>query len=321
MLEIIVDALRNFRQTLLNSRPPTEMSLQPLSTFILIALRSPKCRPGAYHSKCLDMDQLYWDIFGSDPDIRNGALSDQSASSIDYNQCRGSETRCRSCRLRLLFHTIRLEDGPQPSKSSALEIVSSGSQPIQAQCGSTLLVHFTKVRVSLAMQEFQDQKFLLFYHKDEDRLQDDAQSANSLESESLGLAESYTLPTETFGRKLPTLYDTEDAEIEDTEIEDISADLCLADEIGYPIFTSPALELVWQTINRQWEPGWPGPSISLREAALAVYGLSYRRGTAHAVGVWPSCDDSPFWLRLWYWVQRQRENLCRIGLGIGHAGR
>lgn len=264
------------------------------------------------------MDQLYWDTFGLERDLCNDILSDLSASSISEipcNRCKGLETRCLRCKLRLLFDSLRFGDEPRPSKKSFLEIVSSfRNGPTPARCSSTLLDHFTEIKIPLTKQEFEDQEFLRLNQRDEDWPQGNWHPMDSLESRNLDLAKSNVWASE-----LSTVGDSKDA-----ELEDLSTGLSLVHEIGYPIFRPPALELVWDAFYQQHESLRLQQSMNLRYVSWAVYGPSYKRGTAHIVGIWTNCDDPPFWLRLWYrlwyWIQRQRETLCWMGFRIRRAG-
>jgi hypothetical protein len=94
-----------------------------------------------------------------------------------------------------------------------------------------------------------------------------------------------------------------------TEVEDVPTESGLRHSINRPVFGSPALKLVWENFMQRHETVSRGSRRPLREAVRMVYGPSYGRETAQAVGIWANCENPSFWLRFWFWMQRQGEIL------------
>ncbi|RYP53010.1 hypothetical protein DL768_001913 [Monosporascus sp. mg162] len=197
------------------------------------------------------------------------------------------------------------------SKTATLEIISSPGNCTPAQCSSPSSNHLTKATVSPPRQGFGEQKFFLFFGWDEDMAQEDSEPWDCQESEALNLAKSNdisgiecrTMPSEP-DMPLSETLDVHDTS--DTEAEDVLTESGLSHAINRPVFGSPALKLVWENFMQRYESALRGSRTLLRETARMVYGPSYERGTAHAVGIWANYNNPPVWLRLWN--QPEREN-------------
>jgi len=222
------------------------------------------------------MDQLYWDTFGHEDDVCDDVLFYQALQLIRQCPCRfqdsGAVSHCVRCKvLHALF-------------ARRLEIVSS-----QVSARSD---HLT-VKAALS-EEFRDGVL------DERRDENDSESDDERRLEKFPDRPRWR---DISAEQSDYLFNT--ADISDAETEQLGA----KSDIGSPEFNLAALQLVWETFisHRQQIPHRPRNTIDLRRAAQITFGQSYGKGTAYAVGLFANCDDPSIWLRLGYWIRRQKE--------------
>jgi len=232
------------------------------------------------------MDQLYWDTFGHEDDVYDDVLFYQALQLIRQCPCRrfqnsGSVSHCVRCKaLHALF-------------ARRLEIVSS-----QASARSDHLA------VEVALSEELG-----------DGVLDERWDENDSESDDeRRLEEVPDRPRWRDASAEQSDYSFNTADTSDAETEQLGAE----SDIGSPEFNLPALQLVWETFmsHRQQIPHRPRNTTNLRRAAQITFGQSYGKGTAHAVGLFANRDDPSIWLRLGYWIRRQKEtwlHTSRIG--------
>ncbi|KAK1758623.1 hypothetical protein QBC47DRAFT_375281 [Echria macrotheca] len=223
------------------------------------------------------MDQLYWDTFGYEDDVYDDVLFYQALKLIRQCPCRRFQDSAS------VSHCVRCK-ALRALFARRLEIDS-----FQAYARSDHLSESLVVEPALS-EELGDS--VLDERWDENDSESDDESRLEEVPDRPGWQDASAEQSD---------YSFNTADTSNAETEQLGAE----PDIGSPEFNLPALQLVWER-----------NTTNLRRAAQITLGQSYGRGTAHAVGLFANCDDPSIWLRLGYWVRRQKEiwlHTSRIG--------
>jgi hypothetical protein len=234
------------------------------------------------------MDELYWDIFRFEHETWDDALFSEAQELVRRCPCNRSDAFnpcCVRCKLLSLFARRQISNDLPRERKSSLEIVSSPANRTSPRWSE----HRTDVVITSTTEAVDEEESKdLPFEWDEER-------EHGIYGVGYSRAEKFDhiLDMEPYITSVGR-------EMADDETLDIAATSNTEPE---QTFSSPALRLVWGTFVPHRQGGLQGPNTPLWGAARIIFEQSYRKGTAHAVGVWANSDNPSIWLKIWFWIR------------------
>jgi len=253
------------------------------------------------------MDTLYWDTFDVEADLCDIGISTVTPDvsyQVPCERCKNLESLCIRCKIRRQIYG-RWGKMAQKAKISPLE-TAIANDTNHVRWSTTWLEGWTKITATpLEHRSDLPGEHVFIADSDKPRESGELAKADMVDPNLVWATDDFITPTRHIitSEELNEFFDNDETEGSNSEQAELQS-------ASFAFVESPIIRLVWfdfldqHVDTTQWERRRP-----LREAARMVFGPSFQRQTAHAVGVLANCDSPPLWRQIWHWLQRQGKML------------